>query len=82
MISAELSYRNHVPYGYYAIECSDIDFHGNMELTNLLYDVAHKIEFEKSYKLEPIIERLKAESSAIYEEYNDWKQELDTFKKN
>lgn len=81
MISAELSYRNHVPYGWFAFESSHISFYGNIKLTNLLHDVAHEIEFEKSYKLEPIIERLKVESSAIYEEYNAWKQELDTFKK-
>ena len=81
MVSAELSYRNHVPYGWFAFESSHVSFYGNIKLSNLLYDVAHKIEFEESYKLKPIIERLKAESSAINEEYNDWKQELDTFKK-
>ena len=81
MISAELSYRNHVPYGWFAFESSHVSFYGNIKLTNLLHDVAHEIEFERSYKLEPIIKRLKAESSAIYEEYNTWKQELDKFKK-
>ena len=81
MISAELSYRNHVPYGWFAFESSHISFYGNIKLTNLLHDVAHKIQYERSYKLEPIIERLKAESSAIYEEYNTWKQELDKLKK-
>lgn len=81
MISAELHYRNHVPHGYYAIECSDIDFHGNMELTNLLNNVVYEIVFEKCRKLKPLIERLEAQRSALREEYNAWKQELDKLKK-
>lgn len=81
MISAELSYRNYVPIGWFALEYSNLLFHGNTDLVYLLGRVRDCIQYEKSQKIEPHINKLEVEKKSIIEEYNGWKQELDQTKK-
>ena len=48
MVSAELNYRNHIPYGYFAIETSNLNFYGgDKDLIWSLNRLISLVEFDK-----------------------------------
>ena len=81
MILAELNYRNNVPYGYMALECSDLNFYASGELDDLLTTLTYLIEYEKHDEYEVIIEKLSEHKRVLSEEWLEWKKEIDDFKR-
>ena len=82
MVSAELSYRNHIPYGYFAIETSNLNFYGGDEdLTWSLNRLRSLVEFDKCDEHKIIIEKLHGQKQANYNEWLEWQKEIKSFKK-
>ncbi|MBQ7351300.1 MAG: hypothetical protein IJW59_00320 [Clostridia bacterium] len=81
MVSARLSYRNHRPYGYFAIETSNLHFFGDENLTYLLNKLKNLIEYDKNDESEIKIEKLSGHKQANFNEWLKWQQEIKSFKK-
>ena len=82
MVSAELNYRNHIPYGYFAIETSNLNFYGGDEdLTWSLARLRSLVEFDKCDEHNIKIEKLHEQKQANYNEWLEWQKEIKTFKK-
>ena len=81
MVSAELSYRNHIPLRYVAMKVSHLHFHGDSELTNLLYKLRSLIEFDKYDENKIKIEKLREHKQANYNEWLELQKEIKSFKR-
>jgi hypothetical protein len=82
MVSAELNYRNHIPYGYFAIKTSNLNFYGGDEdLTWSLDRLRSLVEFDKYDEHNIKIEKLHKQKQANYNEWLEWQKEIKTFKK-
>lgn len=81
MISANLRYRNVVPWNYFAIECSNLRFDGNGDLVFLLNKIRSLIEFEKYNKNKALIDELDKMKKSTYEEWTEWNKEISNLKR-
>lgn len=82
MVSANLSYRNHIPYGYFAIKTSNLKFYGgDGDLTWSLIRLRSLVEFDKYDEHKIIIEKLHGQKQANYNEWLEWQKEIKSFKK-
>lgn len=82
MVSAELNYRNHIPYGYFAIKTSNLNFYGGDEdLTWSLGRLRSLVQFDKYDEHNIKIEKLHEQKQANYNEWLEWQKEIKTFKK-
>ena len=81
MVSANLRYRNVVPWNYFAVECSSISFNGNENLVLLLNRIANLIEYEKYDEHNKLIEELSQMRNSTYEEWLEWNKEISNLKK-
>ena len=81
MVSANLRYRNVVPWNYFAVKCSSISFNGNENLVLLLNRIANLIEYEKYDEHNKLIEELSQMRNSIYEEWLEWNKEISNLKK-
>ena len=80
MVSANLRYRNFIPWNYIAVECSNVDFYGDTNLVNLLNRLRGLIEFEKYDNNRTIISDLEEKQKVIYNEWMQWVAEVEDFK--
>lgn len=81
MVSANLSYRNHVPYGYFAFEVSNLNFYGDLDVTQVLKRLTNLIEFDKSNEHKIKIEKLREHKQSNYSEWLEWQKEIKTLKR-
>lgn len=81
MVSANLKYRNNVPSLYYSIELCDLNFYGDMKLTNLLHRIRNLIKFERYNENKIKIEKLSNHKEHNFTKWVECKKEIKAFKR-
>ena len=79
MISAELSYRNYVPSNYIALEVSHLHFNGDFDITRILDNLIHLVEFDKYNEQTTKIKKLLEHKQINFDELQNWQAELKCF---